>query len=134
MPSICFLTFILISIAPWVLGPNFSEGQMQFLGPPPGYPPLQSRAAAGASGLSRCLHLQAAGTRLDQARQGEGAGLSAWQGVAQPAATWKPGQQTLDSVSFKRPRASSDLCFKLLTCDGGTEVLGGAGITRPGFG
>ena len=27
MPSICLLIFILISIAPWVLGPNFSEGQ-----------------------------------------------------------------------------------------------------------
>lgn len=84
MPSICFLTFILISIAPWVLGPNFREGQMQFLGPPPGYPPLQSRAAAGASGLSRCLLLQAAGTRLGWAGQGEGAGLSTWQGASQP--------------------------------------------------
>ena len=47
--------------------------------------------------------------------------------------TWKPGRQMLDSVSFKRPRASSDLCFKLLTCDGGTKVPGVAGITRPGF-
>ena len=57
---------------------------MQFLGLPPGYSPLQSRAAAGDSGLSCCLQKQAAGTRLGWAGQGKGVGLSTWQGATQP--------------------------------------------------
>lgn len=59
MPSICFLIFILISIAPWDLGPNFSEGQLQFLRLPLWTPTSAKQAfllpgsAAGASGLGR---------------------------------------------------------------------------------